>query len=213
MKALPFLLIICLAIACSSTKPTVEGDLMATWNNGKPRLIRIVTDSVEDRYLQKEFYRSGKLKAERNFKGNTLDGDVNEFFEDGTAKSSTLYRAGEQEGHSITWRPSGEPFRESWTRNGEMYLERTYYEDGAIHSQVAFDSTGVLRQWYLYPTGEISATGIREKGHQVGWWDYYDENGKLLRRKRFDEGGREVESRPGDQDTVNSEQGSIDNGQ
>lgn len=203
MKALPFFLpILLLAIACSTTKPTVEGDLMATWNNGKPRLIRVVTDSTENRYLQKEFYRSGKLKAERNFLDNMLDGEVNEFFEDGKAKSSTMYRVGEQEGHSISWRPSGEPYRESWTRDGELYLEKSYYEDGELHSMVRHDSTGALRQWYLYPGGSISATGIREKGHQIGWWDYFDEEGKLLRRKRFDETGREVETRPGDQDTV-----------
>ena len=61
-----------------------------------------------------------------------------------------------------------------------------FFEDGSLKLIIEV-STGIKNGKYLeyYPNGEIKLKGKFENDRQAGTWRYYDEDGKLIEKKKF----------------------------
>lgn len=105
-------------------------------------------------------YGNGQLQSLENFKNGKLNGELKEFYKDGT-----LFQIGS-------------------FKDGEMENIKVFDENGNLKFEVTFEDRIGYHKGY-HPNGTLSEEGKTYKGDEIGIWKYYDEKGKLINEKLF----------------------------
>ena len=61
---------------------TNNKQIIAKWNNGKPKLERVYSDTPNC-FIEKEYYENGQLASESKFIDSTKNGESIAFYKDG----------------------------------------------------------------------------------------------------------------------------------
>ena len=147
----------------------------------------------EDELIRKEYYLSGYLKNESEYKGGKLFGIYKSYYEDGQIHERILYENALEQGPYKVYGENGllveegayesgklEGIQKLYARNGRIYKE-TEYHKGAPHGvMTVYYPDGIVQGRYPYVDGEIS--GISK---------FYDEQGLLAAESLYQENLRE----------------------
>jgi len=157
--------------------------------------------------IHQEYYDSGNVHYERNYRNGQKDGLAREYYEDGTIKIEVMYVKGKKQGVFKEYYPTGilkATFElKDNIQNGVV---EKYYEDGKLqHSslyengmpnskgvkQFQYFDDGSLKYEYYYDKDEGGSSKTYYKNGQVsletiikGWGSYecknYDEEGNFV---------------------------------
>jgi Uncharacterized protein conserved in bacteria len=103
-------------------------------------------------------YSNGKLKVERNYENEKLNGLIKEYYENGDLKEEVYYNQGKRHG------------------------KRVLVIDSDKHTEIEHYNNGVLEGEYTsaYNDGRMIETGTYDsKGEKTGKWTRWDRNGEL----------------------------------
>jgi len=164
--------------------------------------------------LWKEYYPNGRLKTERRFKDDELNGYVKEYSSQGKLEGAELFLEGEQ--------------RSEEENEADFEIRYTYYDDGSVKSTTTYnlagEKDGVFQQYdregkvinaeiwknnYLIAKGIIDRSGVRRGdwetyyldgkikskgayrgGEKYGKWVYYFSTGEVEQEGYYDKAGR-----------------------
>ena len=163
----------------------------------------------------KEFYASGKIKKESNYKKGFLNGYVKTYSEKGKILSSERYISGKLYIEKTTAKTKVD-FRKEYDKNGKLKssgayrknkpvgVHRKYSDKGKVISSKTYSSRGWVmadgivdkkgkRQgaWkYYFKNGKIKVSGNYRNGRRVGKWEFHYENGKMEQSGNYNKKGR-----------------------
>lgn len=164
--------------------------------------------------IWKEYYKNGRLKTEKRFKDDSLNGYVKEYNIKGKLEEAALFIDGE--------------IRSEEENQADFEIIYTYYEDGSLESSTTynlggkkdgvaqiFDKKGnvigskIYKDDYLiaegiidrsgirngnwktyYLSGEIRSEGKYKSGNKFGKWVYYYSTAKKEQEGYFDKNGK-----------------------
>ena len=124
----------------------------------------------------------------------------NEYYPDGTVKSTSMYRNGIPEGIRKDFTPEGKIEKATEYRNGAIIGEgivledgskdgpwKEYYSDGSLRAEGKYDAGKPTGEWKYYPPErKIEQTGkYNKQGQPDGTWRWYYDNGQLLREESY----------------------------
>lgn len=117
-------------ISCAQKK-VVE----ATYENGKPRVVKYYNKKAGELILEKEevFYENQQKKMEGTYKNDLRNGSWKAWYEDGTLWSEGEYNNGKRSGLGIAYH-----------ENGKKYIEGMYREDARVGIWQFYDTSGML---------------------------------------------------------------------
>jgi antitoxin component YwqK of YwqJK toxin-antitoxin module len=161
----------------------------------------------------KSFYPDGKLKSEKQYKDNMLNGLYKEFNQKGNLvlamkyENDVVVEENVEDDESIEIRNeyneqnrlvySG-PYRQNipvgihryYHPDGEVVDGKIYNDEGKVVSEGIIDDEGKRHgQWVdFYTTGEKRAEGKYENNLREGRWTFYRKNGKIEQTGTFSRG-------------------------
>lgn len=128
-----------------------------------------------------KYYPNGQLESEREIANGKNNGRATEYYENGTTRMISYFKNDSLDGEVLRFYP-----------NGRLELKANF--DKGVAQGMAY---------YFYPSGVIKAfrywNNGKMKGYVSDYWDtigevkaalYYDEQGKLVYKKNFDERGQ-----------------------
>lgn len=139
----------------------------------REKINRIDEDGLKQG-VWKEFYLNGKLKNERRFKDDQLNGYVKNYSVDGNLEDAELFIEDEKQSEE--------------ENQADFEIIYTYYDDGSIESATTYNLAGMkdgVTQFFdrlgeviaseIYENGVLMAKGIIDKAgkRQGGWLMYY----------------------------------------
>jgi antitoxin component YwqK of YwqJK toxin-antitoxin module len=113
-----------------------------------------------------EYYESGKVRHQIEYKNNLRDGPCVLFLENGNTAVSWDYRDGMREG-----------------------MNKVYYPSGALHFALPYENNereGIAREYY--ESGKVKAEYTYKNGVQEGTTTNYYENGKVQSTATYKDG-------------------------
>ncbi|MBN1495876.1 MAG: hypothetical protein JXA07_03850 [Spirochaetes bacterium] len=123
-------------------------------------------ESQQEPEIVKEFYPSGKVKAETPFLNGRIHGVKKIFFENGVLQKEEEYRDGMREG-----------------------ISREYYEDGVLKSYETFKDDRLNGESYMnYPGGQRIMSGQCADGKKSGKWTLFHNNGNKYMEGNYENG-------------------------
>ena len=155
------------------------------YSDGKEITKRIVKDGrviktvgkIPDGIV-KEYYKSGKLKAERNYKNNTVEGMGKQYYENGELMAERNFKDGKLEGIEKQYHESGELFSVSNYKDGK--------EEG---KSMMYDENGTLSAELNYRNNKLDGISkIYDENGNIRIIETF-KNGKRLKREEYDEEG------------------------
>jgi len=152
----------------------------------------------------KEFYPNGKLKTEKTYRDDMLDGLYKEFNKKGNLILVLKYKGGQVVADDVTEEESIEirdeydgqnrlvrsgPFRKNimigihrvYNPAGEVIESRTYNNDGEVIANGIVDEEGKKQgAWKdFYPDGKLKTNGQYKNNYRTGKWKFLRRNGKV----------------------------------
>ena len=85
--------------------------------------------------VHKEYYESGTLRAEGNFKDGQLNGIAKLYYESGALKGEINYKDGKPEGNEKRYDENGTLRSERTYKSGELITKKDYDESGNLISE------------------------------------------------------------------------------
>jgi antitoxin component YwqK of YwqJK toxin-antitoxin module len=150
--------------------------------------------------LYREYYDTGVVQREENYKNYVLDGPAKTFYEDGGLASSATYFAGKRQGYGQTFYKNGKvqtevnflndeidgPFKEYY-ETGELKRESAYKAGRLQGSTKLYFQSGALQKQMVYTGGTLNggASEFNEEGQLVAQEEYKD--GNRTSRKEFEQ--------------------------
>jgi antitoxin component YwqK of YwqJK toxin-antitoxin module len=128
-----------------------------------------INDELEG--MMKEYYISGNIMSETNWKNGELNGLSKDYSEDGILEDETNYKDGKEDGIWRNYYNDGTICSESSYKNDELNgLSKDYYEDGTLQSEEN------------YKNGKLDgiSKSYDEKGNLISEEEYKDE--KLVKK-------------------------------
>ena len=162
-----------------------------------------VTSFVNDGLVEQLCYYSGTeiIATELYDKEGVLlrrsgivpDGQVKEYYGDGSVKRIIDFRDGKAHGKGIDYYPSGEIFEESGFRQGRLHgPSKLYRRDGSIWTEAVYRNGrlhGVFRSYH--DNGNIETRAEYKNGNLDGSYAKYDKYGSLLEEGTFNQGKKD----------------------
>lgn len=126
--------------------------------------------------LRREYYPSGKVKAEATYRNGVAEGVRREYTEDGEIEKSFFFRNGIVVAEGI--------LSEAGQREG-FWLE--YFTDGSLKARGHYTQDKRTGQWeFFYPGGQLEQKGYyTDTGLPTGKWLWYYQDGSLLREEQY----------------------------
>lgn len=169
---------------------SLEGKVTAAKIYSKGKVIGegIVDDQGRRQGPWKEFYESGELKSEGNYKNGLREGEWVFYYRDGKEEQRGSYYKGEPDGE---WK---------WTyNNGQTWREETFVEGFEDGLAIEYNDTGKVVAKGNFISGEREGNWIldlgdtREEGNYVagqkqGMWKSYYPSGKLRTEGKYEQG-------------------------
>ena len=123
------------------------------------------------------------LKEKGNYKNGNLDGDWQDYYENGQARTKGNYIEGIPFGLWEHFTEEGlSSSKTTYNKKGseEGYFEN-YHMNGKIRSRGFYKNQQYDGLWELfYQNGQISQRGNFKDGEKVGQWEYFHESGVSL---------------------------------
>lgn len=163
--------------------------------------------------LWQEFYDNGKVKSEKYFVNDTLNGYVKEYNENGTLSSSLLYQEGSlkqpENREEFPVEERSEFYSDGKVKNKGYYKKDVpvgihvfYNENGEITNAKIFDDNGrVMSEGLLtedgkkegnwknfYEDGEVKSQGVYKNNRQTGEWKFFYKQGVSEQIGNFNNG-------------------------
>ena len=136
MKKIFLLLSLTLALVSCSGQLTEK--VMATYSNGKPRVVRYY-DKEDQCVKETEYYESGQLKMEGGMKNGKMEGEWTAYFVDGRVQSHGFFKDGKRTGAAQVFHSNGNKCEEGFYKNGKHCGQwRFYDEQGTLIKEVDF---------------------------------------------------------------------------
>jgi antitoxin component YwqK of YwqJK toxin-antitoxin module len=138
--------------------------------------------------LFQEWYPNGTLKSSLVYEEGEKEGEAVSYYQDGQIKSLRHYTGGLLEGESEEFFPDGALRETSFYKEGALEGANTvYYENGSRrstgwHSQGYADSLWT----FWYPDGQVFAEGEYEKNTRTGEWKIFYPDGKLCLEMHYE---------------------------
>lgn len=196
----------------------IEGNIITLMEYNNNRMIsreRInrVDNNGFKQGVWKEFYPSGTLKKEENYKDNVLHGYYQEYNNNGSVTITMLYENG-----SIVESTNDDPteinIENKYDLNNKLIysgpyrndipvgIHREYNEDGSIKKALIYNDNGVLisegivdetgnrnGSWKdFYEDGSLKAEGRYTNNMQTGTWKYYNTKGVVEQTGNYNNG-------------------------
>ncbi len=124
--------------ACGNQKDGKTGELelvhkTTTWKNGNLKTEGYyIRDTVKDG-LFKEYYPTGKIKAQVNYKQNKREGQLIQYYEDGSVDRKINYVNGVRSGIALWYFENGAiKYYQAYSPEGKSMFDIEYTIDGAI---------------------------------------------------------------------------------
>jgi len=158
------------------------------------------------------FYRmSGRLKGKEQYRNGKLEGEADNYFENGNPSSHEPYVNDQLDGVATTYYYAGNIKSKSNYKQGKKNGEaREYYSNGNLYSINNYEAdalTGVSKEYYksgaiketeqytngnadgdyksYYEDGAISVAGQNMKGKAYGEWKFYYNSGKIKEKRNY----------------------------
>ena len=134
--------------------------------NGKIRA-KVILDANDNHHGNcKEWYKSGKIFKEENFKHGVNDGSFKEYFENGNLRIEYDFKDGVRHGVSNNYYEDGSNDIIVNCKNGNEHgMKETYYPSGALESRTNYvDGQKEGAHIYLDESGEVIEDQIMQKG-------------------------------------------------
>lgn len=134
------------------------------------------------------YYESGVIKSKGNYKEGVRDGYWQYFYPNGNVHSEGNYSEGVTEGKWTYYHEQGKISSEGAERDGrkEGYW-KLYYDNGNLKGEGVFKA-GQGEFSEFYESGKLKAKGIIKDGLNEGEWLYYYESGELEGKCDFTSG-------------------------
>jgi antitoxin component YwqK of YwqJK toxin-antitoxin module len=162
----------------------------------------------------KEYFSNERLKTEKRYKDDKLNGYVKQYNSQGKLESATLYINGEEQSGenniadfdvNTIYYPDGTPKSTSvYNKAGKRDGVSTYYDkDGSISNTEIYKNGYLLRKGIIdangfyqgnweeyYLNGKLKSKGAYKDGKKYGKWEYYFTTGKVEQKGSYDANGR-----------------------
>jgi antitoxin component YwqK of YwqJK toxin-antitoxin module len=175
MKIVQIILIVFLFLSCNEKKEVYRhyypnGTLKEEYS--------MVNGKFNGKY--KAFYSNGKLQAIGEFYNGKMNGIWQYYYDSGRKQSIQEYSNGKIVNINF------------WGKNGEQQIKEgngvaiKYYKSEQIESIMSYRNSvldGKCETWY--PNGKKATELFYKKGKAVGMWLFWDENGKLIKIKKY----------------------------
>ncbi|NLF42087.1 MAG: toxin-antitoxin system YwqK family antitoxin [Bacteroidales bacterium] len=130
-------------------------------------LLAMMTACKKDHKVVEDVFDDGSPRIVKYYSKEGPDAELKKetiYFKSGKKHMEGNYKNNKREGK---WT--------SWYDNGVIWSEG-YYKDGLGHGE---------RKAY-YPNGKLRFQGMMENDKEVGVWQYYDENGSMVKEVDYD---------------------------
>ena len=139
----------------------------------------------------KEYYKSGKLKAEWNYKIGKLDGMCKVYFENGNLMSKNSYKDDKRDGITKSYyRGLRLKYRYEYYKNGQLAYEWKYKDGKREGMTKAYFQNGSLKTRWNHKGDQLD--GVIRTYHKSGGIKYIDtyRDGHKINRKAYDSKGK-----------------------
>ena len=156
----------------------------------------IVTEKGERDGFWKEYYDSGKLRAEGRYSKDIREGDWRFYHENGELEQQGAYRAGSPEGDWFWYHDNGQLLREEYYFNGLQDGRMTEYDkEGEIITKGEYIEGKRIGEWY-FKVGNTETVGVYSDDMRNGLWRTWDLPSSMGRDKVLRFEGKFIEDNP-----------------
>lgn len=137
-----------------------------------------------------EFYESGELKQEENYRNNRLDGLQKSYYENGNLSSEGMMKNGKIVGQTKQYYENGQLWGELNWKDGKLTgISKGYYESGELHKETHHSDDSYVPKLgkEYYKDGKLKhefETNIIEGEKRFSIDRDYDKNGKLIKEEK-----------------------------
>ena len=169
---LPIFLTILTLFSCK----TNNKQIIAKWDNGKPKLERVYSDTPNC-FIEKNYYENGQLASETKFIDSTKNGESIAYYKDGKLLGKCVYRNGKINGEVTEFHVTRNLMFKGNQIDGNLVGTAThYYDNGKPERQLYYRDSKVFLVNHWDSSGVqkiIDGNGIRK------FQDYFvkDKNG------------------------------------
>lgn len=116
------------------------------------------------------------------YNGDPYSGVLNEGYDNGKLKSSSVYKEGERSGFYKGWYPKGNKwFERYYINNAKTGIHLGWYDNKVKMFEYQFNTKGeydgYVKNWY--PNGVLAKHFIFEKGKETGTQKMWNDEGKI----------------------------------
>ena len=94
------------------------------------------SDNIEESYT---YNVNGNLESVTSIKNGVPDGKYVFYYDNGFIENTGTYVQGKKEGTSLSYYPSGKLQQEAEFKDGELYYQRNFREDGSLKEEDFFE--------------------------------------------------------------------------
>ena len=168
-----FKLTIFLTILSLFSCKTNNKQIIAKWDNGKPKLERVYSDTPNC-FIEKNYYDNGQLASETKFMNSTENGESIAYYKDGKLLGKSIYRNGKINGEVIEFHNTGKLMFKGTQIDGNLVGTAThYYDNGKPERELYYKDSKVLLVNYWDSSG---VQNISNGNGIIKFQDYFDKD-------------------------------------
>ena len=144
-----FKLIIFLTFLSLFSCKTNNKQIIAKWDNGKPKLERVYSDTPNC-FIERNYYENGQLASETKFIDSTKNGESIACYKDGKLLGKCVYKNGKINGEVTEFHKTGNlMFKGNQVDGNLVGIATHYYENGKPKIEYLYKDKQrlVIRQW------------------------------------------------------------------
>ncbi|KAA9035817.1 hypothetical protein FW778_19870 [Ginsengibacter hankyongi] len=168
-----FKLIIFLTTLSLFSCKTNNKNIIAKWENGKPKIERVYSDTPNC-FIEKNFYENGQLASETKFIDSTKNGESVAYYKDGKLLGKCIYKNGKINGEVTEFHKTGSLMFKGNQIDGNLVGTAThYYDNGKPETELYYKDNKVFLVNYWDSSGMqqiINGDGIKK------FQDYLNKN-------------------------------------
>lgn len=150
----------------------VQDRVISLHPNGKKKVVEIHRGDIKVKQL--EYYESGVLKSDKEFKDSIQNGKYSFWYENESKRSEGLFINGLKQDTAYEFYKEGSLKNMRYYKDGTIMIYKKFNPDGSLIHDLNF-VTQIFKFWHK--NGQLKAIVPSEKGQHI---DYYP-NGKVQR--------------------------------
>ena len=150
-------------------------------------------ENNQEKGLQTTYYENGKIEMIYEFNNRSKNGYFQKFFDNGNLMENGKYINDSKQGNWKFWNEAGILVRDCNYKNSGLFgIYFKYHSNGKLKNKGFYTfQTGKIKIHEINPdTGETDLVIIdtNELSVKDGIWEYYDNNGKLIKTEKYIKG-------------------------